>query len=263
MQPFGSGAPERVSGEYRDQMDERAGMGSEPHGPSFTPPHSLPTRSAHHSPARRNRSAKDERTEANTRSTRVERSGPRAEPSAADQPRTTTDATNRWSAILTAAAVLLVGLVVTIASVITAREDSRPVASRVPASPVSATRTERTGWSSSTADADGVLIVTSRIWSASGVRRPAFGTYLHVEVELVCRNGTFAYGPENFSAFDATGELFEVSSGGRWGTPLGYGILLAGDTVRGTIAFDLPRGDVTLLMSDDSSSSVTAVKIPD
>ncbi len=54
-----------------------------------------------------------------------------------------------------------------------------------------------------------------------------------------------------------------MTSGGRWGTPLGYGILLAGDSVRGTIAFDLPRGDVTLLMSDDSSSSVTAVKIPD
>ena len=140
---------------------------------------------------------------------------------------------------------LLVGLVVTVASVITAREDSRPVASRVPASPVSATPTRADRMEFVTADADGVLIVTSRLWSASGVRRPAFGSYLHVEVELVCRNGTFAYGPENFSAFDAAGDLFEVTSGGRWGTPLGYGILLAGDTVRGTIAFDLPRGDVT------------------
>ena len=160
------------------------------------------------------------------------------------------------------AAVLLVGLVVTIATVITVREDSRPVASRV-ASPVSAAPNRADRMEFVTADADGVLIVANRIWSSSGVRRPAFGTYLHVEVELVCRNGTFVYGPENFSAFDATGELFEVSSGGRWGTPLGYGTLLAGDSVRGTIAFDLPRGEVTLLMSDDSSSSVTALKIPD
>jgi hypothetical protein len=167
-----------------------------------------------------------------------------------------------WSAVLTAAAVLIVGVVVAVSTVIAAREDRRPVATRVVA-PVSAApvRTDRMEFV--TADADGVLIITRRLWSPSGVRPPSSGNYLHIEIELVCRNGTFSYGPDHFSVFDSTGQLFEVSNGGRWGTPLGFGILLAGDSVSGTIAFDVPRGEVTLLMSDASSQSVTALKIPD
>jgi hypothetical protein len=33
--------------------------------------------------------------------------------------------------------------------------------------------------------------------------------------------------------------------------------------MRGTIAFDMPRGQVTLLMSDDSENTVTALRVPD
>jgi hypothetical protein len=232
-------------------------MGSEPRGPSFAPPSFVPPSLA--------KSYALAGAPTDPAQERGEDLGRDAEypPQGGPGPRRTRKSrAARWSAVGTAVAVLLVGLVVIFSTVVAVREDSRPVASRV-ISPVSAapTRTDRMEFV--TADADGVLIISRRIWSASGVRPPANGRYLHVEVQLVCRNGTFSYGPENFSAFDAAGELFEVSDGGRWGTPLGYGILLAGESVSGTIAFDLPRGEVTLLMSDDSSQSVTAVKIPD
>ena len=44
---------------------------------------------------------------------------------------------------------------------------------------------------------------------------------------------------------------------------LSVGTLSAGERIRGTIAFDMPRGEVTLLMSDDSENTVTALKVPD
>ena len=39
--------------------------------------------------------------------------------------------------------------------------------------------------------------------------------------------------------------------------------MLGAQSIRGTIAFDMPRGEVTLLMSDDSNQTVTALKVPD
>jgi hypothetical protein len=41
------------------------------------------------------------------------------------------------------------------------------------------------------------------------------------------------------------------------------GTLYPGDRVRGTIAFDMPHSEATLLMSDDSNQTVTALKVPD
>ena len=37
----------------------------------------------------------------------------------------------------------------------------------------------------------------------------------------------------------------------------------AGERVHGTLAFDMPRGDATLLMSDESDQTVTALRVPD
>ena len=42
-----------------------------------------------------------------------------------------------------------------------------------------------------------------------------------------------------------------------------FGTLSDGQQVSGTVAFDIPRGGVTLLMSDESSRTVTALKVPD
>ena len=125
--------------------------------------------------------------------------------------------------MLTILAVLVVAVVVVVASVVGGREEVRPTATRVvpPVTAAPAQQSNRMEFVSN--DGDGVLIITSRQWSTTGARRPTSGSYLHVEVELICSTGQIMYGPDNFSAFDATGELFEVTGDGRWGTPLGYG----------------------------------------
>ena len=41
------------------------------------------------------------------------------------------------------------------------------------------------------------------------------------------------------------------------------GTLRPGGRVRGTIAFDMPHSEATLLMSDDANQTVTALKVPD
>jgi hypothetical protein len=41
------------------------------------------------------------------------------------------------------------------------------------------------------------------------------------------------------------------------------GTLRPGERIRGTIAFDMPRSEATLLMSDNSNQTVTALKVPD
>lgn len=109
----------------------------------------------------------------------------------------------------------------------------------------------------------GQLIMRTRSWVTEGPVPPTSGTYLRVEVELVCTKGEVDYDPYLFQAFDRTGQLFEVAAEGAGGRVLGVGTLTARERVRGTIAFDMPRGEVTLLMSDDSENTVTALKVPD
>jgi Domain of unknown function (DUF4352) len=80
---------------------------------------------------------------------------------------------------------------------------------------------------------------------------------------LVCTSGEVDYDPYHFQAFDRSGQLFEMAVEGAGGNPLSVGTLEQGERIRGTVAFDIPRGDVTLLMSDDSDRTVTALKVPD
>ena len=236
-------------------MTERAGLGPEPKGPSFTPWHaSAPGSAGPPAPPVRDGSVAGGPT-------RTAPSGSAYDP-ALRPPR------NPWPTLLTVIALVVVGTVVVVASVVGDREQLRPaangVAAPVPArssAPATPARSDRMEFVSD--DGDGVLVITRRAWSSAGDQPPVSGSYLHVEVELVCTTGQLSYAPENFSAFDATGDLFDVTGAGRWGTPLGYGTLDAGESVRGTIAFDLPRGEVTLLPSDAASRSVTALKIPD
>ena len=114
-----------------------------------------------------------------------------------------------------------------------------------------------------TAKGTGQLIMRTRTWVNDGPVRPAFGSYLRVEVELVCTKGEVDYDPYLFQAFDQSGQLFEMAAAGTGGRVLSVGTLSAGERVRGTIAFDMPRGEVTLLMSDDSENTVTALRVPD
>jgi hypothetical protein len=114
-----------------------------------------------------------------------------------------------------------------------------------------------------TAEGAGQLIMRSRSWVNEGSAPPIYGSYLRVEVELICTRGEVDYDPYLFQAFDQSGQLFEMAAQGTGGQDLPVGTLTEGERVRGTIAFDMPRGEVTLLMSDDSENTVTALKVPD
>jgi hypothetical protein len=113
------------------------------------------------------------------------------------------------------------------------------------------------------AEGSGQLIMRTRTWVNDGSVQPVNGSYLRVEVELICTTGEVDYDPYLFQAFDKSGQLFEMAAEGTGGQVLPVGTLTPGMRVRGTIAFDMPRGEVTLLMSDDSENTVTALRVPD
>ena len=82
------------------------------------------------------------------------------------------------------------------------------------------------------------------------------------QVRIVCTSGEVDYDPFDFQAFDASGSLFDLAAEEVRAPILGVGMLEPGEQISGALAFVIPRGEVTLLMSDDASS-VTALKIPD
>jgi hypothetical protein len=108
----------------------------------------------------------------------------------------------------------------------------------------------------------GKLVLLSRTWEDVGRQRPAH-SYLEVQVRIICTSGRVGYDPYNFQAFDEAGELFDVDEAGLTEPVLEVGELSAGQSVSGAVAFDIPRGEVTLLMTDESEQSITALKIPD
>jgi hypothetical protein len=113
-----------------------------------------------------------------------------------------------------------------------------------------------------TGEGTGELILLDWSWSATGRMPPTSGDYLRVRVELVCSSGVVEYGPNYFQAFDNSGKLMEATADGTDGPVLEMGTLEAGESVRGAIAFDLSRGEATLLMSDGLDQTVTALRIP-
>jgi hypothetical protein len=169
----------------------------------------------------------------------------------------------RWPDVLSVSLIVVVALVVLVASAVTRYRDTHvaaPPAVTVPsirADPPSRGEIEFT-----TPEGNGRLILLSRSWRETGREQPLNGTYLLVEVKIVCTAGRVGYDPYNFQAFDHTGELFDVAESGVSRQVLGVGELAEGQSTRGFLAFDLPRGEVTLLMSDDSDQSITALKVP-
>jgi hypothetical protein len=138
-----------------------------------------------------------------------------------------------------------------------------PTAAQVPLP----NRDDQIDFTSSTGS--GKLIMISRSWISGSALdpktgQPSTGSYLRVEVELICASGTVDYDPYNFQAFDQGGRLFELAVEGAGRSPLlESGTLHAGERVRGTLAFDMPHGEATLLMSDESDQTVTALRVPD
>jgi hypothetical protein len=165
-------------------------------------------------------------------------------------------------------AIALVAAVVGAASLVARHADTHVASPAISVAPVPVPdRDDRIDFTSSTGS--GKLIMISRSWISGSVRnadtgQPSTGSYLRIEVELICTTGTVDYDPYNFQAFDQAGRLFELAIDGAGRNPLlEIGTLHAGERVRGTLAFDMPRGDATLLMSDESDQTVTALRVPD
>jgi hypothetical protein len=214
-----------------EQQDDIPGMGSVPRGPSFVPwtpaeptPRQLPL-------------------------------------SGIDRP-SLGPPKSRRPAVISVLAIVVVAVVVATASLVAYWSDTHVAAPPRPEIRPSLTSpTDRIDFVSD--EGSGQLILRTRSWVSDGVAPPEFGSYLRVEVELVCTSGEVDYDPYHFQAFDRSGQLFEMERNGAAGRELGVGTLRAGERIRGTIAFDMPRGEVTLLMSDDSERTVTALKVPD
>jgi len=159
--------------------------------------------------------------------------------------------------------IFVVVAVVAIASFVAHFADthiSAPIISKQPIPHVSA-QGDRIEFA--TNQGSGQLILLRHSWVAYGQAPPTSGSYLRVEVELICDTGFVDYDPYNFQVFDQTGRLFETAIEGAGDSMLETGTLHPGERVRGTIAFDMPRSEATLLMSDDSNQTVTALKVPD
>ena len=170
---------------------------------------------------------------------------------------------SRVPTLITATVIFVVVAVVAIASYVAHFADthvSAPVVSKQPLPQVSAQgdRIEFT-----TTDGSGQLILLRHSWVSYGQAPPTSGSYLRVEVELICVSGSIDYDPYNFQVFDQNGRLFETAIEGAGYSMLQSGTLRPGDRVSGTIAFDMPRSEATLLMSDSSNQTVTALKVPD
>jgi hypothetical protein len=224
--------PDAADSDYRRDAEpvEPAGLGANPSGPEFVPA----------SPPRPDESS---------------------QPSMTVQ--TYQQPSSRWPNIISAALLAIVAMVVIVASAV-ARYGDTHVAAPGPIT-VPAVSTEPSAPSEiefATAEGSGRLILLSRTWRDTGREPPANGNYLQVQVKIICTAGRLGYDPYNFQAFDHTGELFDVAEAGISETVLGVGELFEGQSVQGYLAFDIPRGEVTLLMSDDSGQSSTALKVP-
>lgn len=173
-------------------------------------------------------------------------------------------ASSRGPTLITAAVVLLIALVVLAATLVANRADrlvTGPSPQVRPSSPTSQVLDNSIEFTAG--EGSGRLVVLRHSWATTGIRPPKSGRYLRVEVELICTEGRLSYDPYVFQVFDANGILHGVA---QYGDPTGQlvaGTLGADERVRGSVAFDLPRGDVTLLMTDDTNQAITALKISD
>jgi hypothetical protein len=169
----------------------------------------------------------------------------------------------RLPIVITLAVIFLVATIVAVASLAANFADTHvraPVASRQPV-PQTTAQGDRIEFTTSAGS--GQLVLLRHSWLSSGQVPPTSGSYLRVEVELTCTAGSVDYDPYNFQVFDQTGRLFETAIEGAGDSMLETGTLHAGERVRGTIAFDMPHSEATLLMSDDANQTVTALKVPD
>lgn len=174
---------------------------------------------------------------------------------------------DRKPAIITAAVIGVVVLIVVIASIHAFRSDQQVVRDKTsprPTPSASALPSDSPNSISFTSsEGSGRLTVVSHDWTTSGARAPRYGQFLQVRLRISATDGHVSYGPEFFQTFDEAGNLFQTTEVGARPPLLGEGVLHPGQSTTGDIAFDMPRGDVTLLMSNSLLESVTALRITD
>lgn len=166
---------------------------------------------------------------------------------------------NRLPTIITIGVIALVAVIVLVASL---RPDPgiQRETGTVPPTPTASAAPQDTstsiGFTSS--EGSGRLSLLSHRWTGSGA---AHGAYLQLEVKIEATDGRLSFGPQYFQTFDSRSDLYQSTEVGARPPRLGNGYLRAGDSVDGGIAFDMPRGEVTLLMSNAMLESVTALRI--
>lgn len=174
---------------------------------------------------------------------------------------------NRKPAFITAAVIGVVVLIVVIASIHAFKSDRQVVRDRTSPSPTPSAQAlpsdSPNSISFTSSEGSGRLTLVSHDWTTSGARTPRYGQFLQLQLKISATDGRVSYGPEFFQTFDETGNLFQTTEVGARPPLLGDGVLHPGQSTTGDIAFDMPRGDVTLLMSNSLLESVTALRITD
>ncbi|HEY9293901.1 MAG TPA: hypothetical protein VIP98_21685 [Microlunatus sp.] len=171
---------------------------------------------------------------------------------------------SRLPAILTAAVVGLVALIVVIATVRANLADRETATGSTPTpTPTAVPSDTKDSITFSSTEGSGRLTVRSHRWKTDAAGDPVYGQYLQLEVEISATDGRVSYGPQYFQTFDSSSDVFQTSEAGVRPPALPTGYLRPGETARGGIAFDMPRGPVTLLMSNSLLESVTALRIAD
>jgi len=226
-----------------DEPAEPEGMGPSPTGPGFTP-------------------WQQSRDSGSTGQSAGSASG---EPTTHPSPdaRSFAPRRSRLPGAITMFVVVLVAAVVLTATLVAERRDTQIgglTVAPTPSRTVAPLREDSIEISSSVGS--GRLVIVDHHWTTAGREAPRTGTTLVVEVELLCTSGEISFDPYFFQAFDQTGRLFEVMPPVPVGS-LETGTLGPAEKVQGSISFDIPRGQVTLLMTDEGTQSVTALKIPD
>lgn len=162
-------------------------------------------------------------------------------------------------ALVTVGVVLLVALITVVATVVTDRSDARrPAGVATSVAPTGAASAAPKGSIDFTSSrGSGRLRVVKHSWITTAGEPDS---RLVISIEISASSGRVDYDPYAFQAFDARGQLYDVASDTTQ-APLEVGSLQAGESTRGFLEFEMPRGEVTLLMSNDSFGSVTALRI--
>jgi hypothetical protein len=230
---------------------DQHGMGPTAHGPEFAPP-PVPAQPPSWQPGQPASAPGSQ-----PHSGRTDGNAPRIEPARPPQ--------NRLATALTIAVIGAVALIVVIATVLADRRAEQQINQPAASSPTPSAlpSSSDTSIHFKSAEGEGQLTLVSHRWTSNGVVPPDHGQYLQVELQIEVTDGAVSYGPQFFQSFDAKGELFQTTEAGTRQPMLGDGMLAAGDSITGNIAFDMPRGQVTLLMSNAMLKTVTALKISD